>query len=176
MRHGLSLSNFSADSTDIARRFPAGFAQYVGYGRWQLAEHLLLIQDHLLELMGPDGFDNLIINMPPRHGKSVFVTTRFPAWALGMWPHLDVVITAYQAGLASEFGRQVRDLIEEFGKSLFNINVRDDKRAAGSWLVSGFDDDGIPVTGGLRTAGVMGGLTGRGGDLIIIDDQIKNAE
>lgn len=163
------------DDAVLARSYPAGFARYASFGKWEIADHLLLIQAYLLELVYGD-IDNLIISMPPRHGKSMFVSTYFPCWYLGTHPNHNVILASYEAGLASMFGGRVRDLMAEFGASLWGLRVRPDKRAASDWELVGKGEDGTPVVGGMRSAGVGSGVTGRGANLVIIDDPVKDAE
>ncbi len=170
----LTLEDFSADSMNWARSMPAGFARYASHGKWQIAKHLLVVQAYLLAMMD-DVFDNLIISMPPRHGKSMFISQYFIAWYLGNRPNAQVILTSYEAGLAGLFGGRVRDSIIEFGPELWGLDVRHNKMAATDWELVGRDAMGIPVTGGMRSAGVGTGVTGRGGDLIVIDDPFKDA-
>lgn len=171
----LTLEDYRPGSASMARALPAGFAMYASHGKWNLAPHLLVIQAYLMAMLD-DVFDNLIVSMPPRHGKSMFISQYFPAWYLGTHPNNELILTSYEAGLASMFGGRVRDLIMEFGPELWGLNVRPDKRASGDWLLTGRDALGVPVVGGMRAAGVGSGVTGRGGNLIIIDDPVKDAE
>ncbi len=107
--------------------------------------------------------------MPPRHGKSYLTSHFFPAWFLGICPQLRVALTSYEADFAASWGRKARSVLEEFGPTLFGVRP-DQKLSSGiRW-----DLEGHP--GGLVTAGVGGPLTGRGADLLIVDDPIKNAE
>ena len=171
----LTLEDYAPGSRSMARALPAGFALYASHGKWELARHLLIIQAYLMAMLD-DVFDNLIISMPPRHGKSMFISQYFPAWYLGTNPNNELILTSYEAGLAGMFGGRVRDLMVEFGPELWGLTVRSDKRAAGDWLLSGRDAMGVPVVGGMRAAGVGSGVTGRGGNLIIIDDPFKDAQ
>lgn len=170
----LTLNDLTPDSISWARSMPAGFARYASRGRWEISKHLLIIQAYLLAML--DGaFDNLIISMPPRHGKSMFISQYFIAWYMGNNPNNQVILTSYEAGLAGLFGGRVRDAMTEFGPELWGLDVRPDKRAATDWELTGRDAMGIPVVGGMRSAGVGTGVTGRGGDLIVIDDPFKDA-
>lgn len=109
----------------------------------------------------------LIVMAPPRHGKSQLISRYFPAWFLGANPDRRVILVSYEAGFAASWGRKVRDLLEEHGEKLFGVRVRADVRAASGFEFVGRD-------GGMVTAGVNGPITGRGGDLILIDDPVKN--
>ncbi len=153
---------------------PAGWAIKTTQGRWKPSRHLILIQKALMALETGE-IENLILTLPPRHGKSEFVTRAFPGWWLGNHPHDEVVITSYEATLATDFGGNVRDSMEEYGQEVFGLGIRSNRRASKNWRLEGLDSEGKKATGGLRATGLGGGLAGRGGDLIIIDDPIKNA-
>lgn len=163
------------ESEEWARLTPAGWAEWISQRRWVIAPHLAVIQRYLFALVN-DEFDNLIISMPPRHGKSSFVTTAFPGWYLGSRPDHNVIICSYEARLAARFGGAVRDSMSEFGPQIFGLSVESDHRAAADWSLAGRNLQGQPATGGVRATGVGGGLTGRGGNLIIVDDPIKDAK
>ena len=107
--------------------------------------------------------------MPPRHGKSELVSKYFPAWYLGLNPDKRVILSSYEADFASQWGRKVRQIITEVGKPLFDVEIRGDSKAADRWEISGH-------SGGMQTAGVGGPITGKGADVLIIDDPVKNAE
>ena len=177
-------ADFSPGSMSWARSLPAGYAMHTSYGKWEPAPHLLLVQSYLLALLsgelacsdGEAAADGIIVSMPPRHGKSMFISQYFLGWYLGIFPNNEVILTSYEAGLAGMFGGRVRDLTSEFGPNVWKLDVRADKRAAGDWLLSGRDSAGVPVHGGMRAAGVGSGVTGRGGNLIVIDDPFKDAK
>lgn len=107
--------------------------------------------------------------MPPRHGKSTLASQYFPAWYSGRFPEKRIILTSYEADFAAQWGRKSRDVLEEFGPSLFGIRVRRDSSAADRWDLEGHQ-------GGMVTAGIGGAITGRGADLLIIDDPVKDAE
>jgi len=107
--------------------------------------------------------------MPPRHGKSTLISEYFPAWFLGTFPDKQVILASYEASFAMTWGFKSRALLEEFGPWLFNVHVDPRKKAMGEWRV--LDHKGV-----MNTTGVGGGLTGRGADLLIIDDYLKNAK
>ena len=105
----------------------------------------------------------LIINMAPRHTKSEFASNFLPAWMIGKQPNLKIIQATNNAELAVRFGRKAKSLIdtEEYQK-IFNTRLREDSKAAGKWET----DQG----GEYYAAGVGGSITGRGADLLIIDD------
>ena len=106
----------------------------------------------------------IIINMPPRHTKSEFASYMLPAWLIGKNPELKIIQPTHTAELAVRFGRKVRNLMEmEVYKEIFpDVDLRADSKAAGRW------DTG--QGGEYFAAGVGGAITGRGADLLIIDD------
>jgi predicted phage terminase large subunit-like protein len=112
----------------------------------------------------------LIINMPPRHTKSEFASYLLPAWFLGKNPQKKVIQTSNTAELAVGFGRKVRNLVdsEQYGKIFPNVGLRVDSKAAGRWATSHGGD--------YFAIGVGGTVTGKGADLLIIDDPHSEQE
>ena len=106
----------------------------------------------------------IIVNMPPRHTKSEFASYLLPAWLIGKNPELKIIQTTHTAELAVRFGRKVRNLMElDIYKEIFpDVDLRADSKAAGRWETG--------QGGEYFAAGVGGAITGRGADLLIIDD------
>ena len=106
----------------------------------------------------------LIINMPPRHTKSEFASFLFPAYMMGLNPKLKIIQTTHTAELAYRFGRKVRNLMGtgEYKNVFDNVVLSADSKAAGRWETN--------YGGEYFAAGVGGAITGRGADLLIIDD------
>lgn len=107
--------------------------------------------------------------MPPRHGKSEYISKYLPSWFLGTFPDRRVLLASYEAGFAASWGRKARTLTEEFGDDIFGVKVAPESSAADRWDIAGRD-------GGMQTAGAGGAITGKGADLLIVDDPIKNWE
>jgi predicted phage terminase large subunit-like protein len=107
--------------------------------------------------------NRLIINMPPRHTKSEFASYLLPAWMVGRNPKLKIIQATHTGELAVRFGRKAKTLIdsEEYSK-IFDTSLREDSQAAGRWETA--------QGGEYFAAGVGGAITGRGADLLIIDD------
>jgi predicted phage terminase large subunit-like protein len=105
----------------------------------------------------------LIVNMPPRHTKSEFASTLLPAWMIGREPKLKIIQTTHTGELAVRFGRKAKTLIDspEY-QEIFQTRLREDSQAAGRWETA--------QGGEYFAAGVGGAITGRGADLLIIDD------
>jgi predicted phage terminase large subunit-like protein len=112
----------------------------------------------------------LIINMPPRHTKSEFASYLLPAWFLGKFPQKKIIQTSNTAELAVGFGRKVRNLVssEQYHKIFPNVNLRSDSKAAGRWATN--------QNGEYFAIGVGGTVTGKGADLLIIDDPHSEQE
>jgi predicted phage terminase large subunit-like protein len=112
----------------------------------------------------------LIINMPPRHTKSEFASYLLPAWFLGKFPHKKVIQTSHTAELAVGFGRKVRNLVdtEQYHKIFPDLELQSDSKAAGRWNTS--------KGGDYFAIGVGGAVTGKGADLLIIDDPHSEQE
>lgn len=128
---------------------------------WMPYPHLVYLAERIGEKLVHGG--RYIINMPPRHGKSELLSHWLPTWFLEVNPELRVIITSYEHNIATDFGRKVRD---SFNSDELWTNVKQDVRAANRWHTH--------EGGGLVTAGVDSALTGRGGQLILIDDPYKN--
>ena len=106
----------------------------------------------------------LIVNMPPRHTKSEFASYLLPSWLMGRNPKLKIIQATHTGELAVRFGRKVRNLMasNDYARVFPNAKLRADSLAAGRWET----DKG----GEYFAAGVGGAITGRGADLMIIDD------
>jgi predicted phage terminase large subunit-like protein len=112
----------------------------------------------------------LIINMPPRHTKSEFASYLLPAWFLGKFPHKKVIQASNTGELAVGFGRKVRNLVDsEVYNNIFpNLALQADSKAAGRWNTS--------KGGDYFAIGVGGTVTGKGADVLIIDDPHSEQE
>lgn len=112
----------------------------------------------------------LIINMPPRHTKSEFASYLLPAWFLGKFPGKKVIQTSHTAELAVGFGRKVRNLVdtEAYRRVFPELALQSDSKAAGRWNTS--------KGGDYFAIGVGGAVTGKGADLLIIDDPHSEQE
>ena len=107
--------------------------------------------------------NRLIVNMPPRHTKSEFASFLLPSWMVGRNPKLKIIQTTHNAELAVRFGRKAKNLIDsEDYQKIFSTTLQEDSKAAGRWETA--------QGGEYFAAGVGGAITGRGADLIIIDD------
>ena len=113
--------------------------------------------------------DRLIVNMPPRHTKSEFASYFLPAWMIAKNPKLKIIQTTHTADLAVDFGRKVKHLLDDPSyQELFDTRLMEDSQAAGKWKTE--------QGGEYFAAGVGGAITGRGADLLIIDDPHKEQD
>jgi predicted phage terminase large subunit-like protein len=112
----------------------------------------------------------LIINMPPRHTKSEFASYLLPAWFLGKYPEKKVIQTSHTAELAVGFGRKVRNLVDsDVYKDVFPaVALQSDSKAAGRWATN--------KGGDYFAIGIGGAVTGKGADILIIDDPHSEQE
>ena len=122
-----------------------------------------------LEAVAKGKIKRLMIFIPPRHGKSEIASIDFPAWYLGSNPDKELIMSSYSAELAQDFGYKTRNLVNGFEyQELFNTRLRDDSQSKAKWLT---------VEGGGYTAvGVGGAITGRGANILLIDDPLKNRQ
>jgi predicted phage terminase large subunit-like protein len=106
----------------------------------------------------------LIVNMPPRHTKSEFASTYFPSFIMGKKPKMKIMQTTHTGELAVRFGRKVRNLMDqkEYKEVFPEVKLQADNKSAGRWETN--------KGGEYFAAGVGGAVTGRGADLLIIDD------
>lgn len=113
----------------------------------------------------------LMLNMPPRLGKSMLASTIFPSWLMGQDPKLDIILASYSADLPLGFSRKIRGFIrdDERYQTMFpQTMLSPDSQSAEAWTTT--------EGGSFFAAGIGGPLTGRGAHVLLIDDYIKNAE
>jgi len=137
-------------------------------GRWKYYKHLALVNEELAEVFAGKVL-RLIIETPPRHGKSELVSKHAPPCFLGNFPDKRVMLCSYEADFAASWGRKARDLLEEYGQELYGLKVSQESSAANRWDLEGHE-------GGMITAGIGGPITGKGFHLGMIDDYLKNAK
>lgn len=135
--------------------------------------------DRFLQDVADKKSPRLIITMPPRSGKSELVSRRFPAFALGRNPELQIIATSYSSDLSQRFNRDVQRVIDDEkyfdlfpNTRLSNSRVRTDSR--GSYIRTSDLFEIVGHAGAYRSCGVGGGITGQGADILIIDDPIKD--
>jgi hypothetical protein len=168
-----SLSPAEA-SLEIVRRRSAqsrliDFCQFT-MPTYQRASHLQTLSEKL-EAVESGKLKRLMIFMPPRHGKSELCSIRFPAWYLGRNQQKQIIGCSYAENLAYTFSYAVRETISTIAyQRLWKIGL--DTSGSVRWQLANKDNKRSSYI----AAGVGGGITGEGADLLIIDDPVKNAE
>lgn len=148
---------------EIWRFYPHTYAVKASHRKWKAYKHIKYVSDRLVPGL-VNGGGRYIVSMPPRHGKSEFISNWIPTWYLDAFPERRIILASYAAGFAAKWGRKTRTNLESF--ELARTIIRQDSRAA--------DRFDTTTGGGMITAGVGGPITGEGAHLAIIDDPIKN--
>jgi predicted phage terminase large subunit-like protein len=155
---------------DKIERCKENFMPFVGemWSAFISGRHHKIMAD-AFERVANGELKRLIINMPPRHTKSEFASYLFPAWFLGKFPEKKIIQTAHTAELAVGFGRKVRNLVNtESYQEIFPTKLSSDSKAAGRWNTH--------AGGDYFAIGVGGAVTGKGADVLIIDDPHSEQE
>ncbi len=150
------------ETRDIAQDKFMAYVHHVYDGFIEGRHHKIIAEK--LERIARGELKRLIVNMPPRHSKSEFASYLMPSWFLGRNPKLKIIQATMNTELAVRFGRKVRDLIADpvYHEIFPNTDLKADSQAAGRWETS--------AGGEYFAAGVGAAMTGRGADLLIIDD------
>lgn len=148
----------------------AAYCHFVHRGKWVDTKfHKYLankVQDFVEEVTG-NPYDILVLSTPPQHGKSMTVTETLPSWYEGKYPDRRCIIACYNDDFARKFGRRNKSKIDEFGGFVFGVSL------------SKSSDRDLEIedhSGSIIARGIMSGITGNSGDLIIIDDPVKNRQ
>lgn len=128
--------------------------------------HVRLMESEILSGLA-SGSSRIIVNMPPRHGKSEFISKFLPAWYLMNFPDRRVILTSYESTFAMSWSRKVRELIATLGEKAAGISLDKSNNTQSEFSIAGH-------SGGMQALGALGAITGKGADLIIIDDPVKN--
>jgi len=138
---------------------PWAFAEWASGGEWVAYRHLRFIANKIA-LAIARGNGRIIVNMPPRLGKSWLLSYWLPTWYLECWPDRNIIVGAHGADLAARFGRLVRNEFQTNQKLHTKLAV--DSTRADQW--------NTPQGGGMKTCGVGSAITGWGGDVLLMDD------
>jgi predicted phage terminase large subunit-like protein len=147
------------------------------YGKYIHAKHLALIDWHLeqvtkyVETDGKEGIGQLIIAVPPRHGKTLTVSRLYPTWHIGRNPSHRIMAVSYGQSLANRNSRFARNLLrkKQYKEIFPHTKLASDSRSVLSWDIEGTDGEG-----GMEALGVTGASAGKGAHILIVDDPIKN--
>lgn len=145
----------------------------IAYTRYTFPDYLPAGHHHLiaekLEAVARGEIKRLMIFMPPRHGKSELASKRFPSWFIGNNPKRNIIAASYNSDLATDFGREVRNIVGSRPyKALFDVALSEDSTASNRWHTN---HGGMYVAAGIGTA-----VTGRGAHVLLIDDPFKDRE
>lgn len=152
------------------------YVDYVHEGHWIRGKHLVLVCNTVQKFLENKLTNDkgqicsvLIVSMPPQHGKSQSITETLPSWYLGKYPSKRIIEVSYGDDLARKFGRRNKQKINEYGQKLFNVEISNESRSDTEFELKDH-------RGSMISRGIMAGLTGQPGDLIIVDDPIKNRQ
>ncbi len=109
----------------------------------------------------------IIVELPPQHGKSTYITETFPTFYLAKNPDKLAMVVSYSEELYKKFGRKNRELFRLYSDALFNLKISTETASVSEWGIDGH-------LGQLYCTSILGGATGRGTDLLIVDDPVKN--
>lgn len=144
---------------------PDVFARWMTSGRWKPYRYQQWLADEIAWRLRA-GNARIIVNAPPRIGKSALLSKWTPMWWLDLCPNQRVMMASYGQDLASDYGREIRNEMER--NQLCRARLREDSSAANRWNT----DQG----GGMVAVGIGGPATGRGYNLGVIDDVLKNMQ
>lgn len=150
-----SIEEFDAEE---ARRYFASWCRLVD-SSYQTPAHIRKLIE-ALEAVERGDCRRLVISIPPRHGKSLTTTIRFPAWFLGRHPDARIICASHTASLAYSFSRRCRNEFAEYGVKVFGVGLAGDSAAVDKWEIA-------ERRGGLLASGVGGPITGAGADCLV---------
>lgn len=144
---------------------PATFAHRLSRGAWIPKPFLMKVSLKIAQTIARGG-GRLIVSWPPRHGKSELITVNTPLWIMENFPGKQIVISSYGADLSQDFGRKIRDQITNPDNAeMLDMKLRRDSKRLAKFQM----EDGSSIT----SVGLGGPITGRGADILLIDDYIK---
>jgi predicted phage terminase large subunit-like protein len=169
------------------RRMQRDFTVYKGfiYPHYLHSPHLQALDELLMQVSlyarteGAEGVGQAIIEMPPRHGKSVTVSRLFPTWHIGNNPDHRIMMVGYGASLAEKHSRYARNLmktqqyeavfaaVDSNGIIYKRVELAQDSKSVQEWDLEGYE-------GGASALGIGGAATGKGANILIVDDPIKS--
>ena len=141
---------------------------YINNGFWKPRDFDVLIIE-LLQYAIQGRVSGILLGVPSRHGKSTLISKNFCSYFLSYFPNEQVILSSYSQGLASEFGGQVKDIVNHYGYlSPYKPTIRSDSKAKNKFKLN------EPYRGQMLSAGAGGSIMGYGAGLLIVDDPIKN--
>lgn len=158
------LKDIATPSRLAAKLFPFMYGTSFHFASWIAYAERRIID----AIMSPEQ-RFVMLNVPPRHGKTTYAGIYLPAWYLGLNPAKRVIFSSYGDEYSARYGRAVRTIIDTWGRQLFGVSVDKSAQSASDWQMAG-------TMGGMLSTGAGGVLTGYGGDLIVVDDLLKGPE
>jgi predicted phage terminase large subunit-like protein len=155
---------------EAAAAHPVAWPVYASGGRWRPARHLRFLGEQLLAMEQGRAPSRVVISCPPRHGKSWFISRYFPAWYLGRHPDHAVVLVTFQEGFSRKWGRLARDSFREHAEQLWGVTTLP-RASTAAWEVY---RNNVRTEGVMQSIGAQGSITGKGANLIIVDDLIRD--
>ena len=156
---------------ELARRSYADYLALVYGEQWiptRFSLYLAETAQRFLEDEGGAGYEILVVETPPQHGKSMTLTEALPSWYMMRCPEKRVILVSYNEESAERFSRRNREKLRDWGGILFGVELGGLNRA------TEYELDGY--RGRLISRGILSGITGHAADLVIIDDPVKNRE
>jgi hypothetical protein len=135
---------------------------------WRFPCHLRTLEQHCLRLADDPTYNRLVVEIPVRHGKSWYCSWMLPAWYLLTRPSRRVILASYEKEFANEWAVKVQHTIEQYGERLTGVSLGGIRKQEHFTLAA-------PYAGELRTASPGSGVAGKGADLIVMDDLVKDA-
>jgi predicted phage terminase large subunit-like protein len=154
---------------EAAREHVAAWASYASNGKWECPKHLRYLSNLLMEVESGKTL-RLAISCPPRHGKSWLVSRYFPSWWLGRHPEHKVILVSMQERFSRRWGRMARDDFVAHGEKLFGVTTWS-RASTAEWEVY---RGPRRTEGSMSAVGAGGTITGKGADIMLIDDLIKD--
>ena len=164
------MSSNNDFAIELMKSSYASYCYFVHKDKWLDTRFHRYLADKVqtfVETVTGNPYDILVLSTPPQHGKSMTVTETFPSWYEGKYPDRRCIVACYNDDFAGKFGRRNKTKIEEYGQFIFNISL---------CKSSDRDIEIADHNGSIITRGIMSGITGNSGDLIIIDDPVKNRQ
>lgn len=144
---------------------PLHLGRHIFRHNWQEPRHIQYLNERVMHTIDTGG--RLMVFLPPRHGKSFFISQIVTSWYALKYAKKSIILTSYASGYAQSWGLKAMEVVQKVGPDL-GIKFNDHRAGMGEWLLSNGS--------GMKSTGVGGDVTGRGADLFVLDDAIKNAE
>jgi len=134
---------------------------------WQFPRHLQVVEETVTDMLCDREFHRLILQIPVRHGKSIYCSHLLPSWYGMIRPNHNVGVISYGGEFSCEWGSRNRDLIKDWGPRLTGVGIDPNTQARSHFKLA------PPFIGSHRSMGIGGSLAGKGFDLCIADDLVK---